>query len=145
MIGLNGREFQCGPDILGFQVRKIREDFRFRYTRRKQVEDVFHANAHPADARPAAALLGIDRDPVQVAHGPIIYCPTSLVHLEPRAIPRFDPQTIRRGASLCPRLDGNACRPTATGTWPRIRDMRIQLQFQPCSVTGFRDSCHCCR
>lgn len=80
VIRLHRREFEGGTNVLGLKVGQVRQDPRFRNAGGKQVEDVFDANSHPANARATAALLGIDRDPVQMAHTEIIHGSTKVVH-----------------------------------------------------------------
>src|SRR3954468_8784302 len=48
--------------ILGLEIRHFRQELLGCQTGSEQIEDITDANAHPAHARPAAALLRIDGD-----------------------------------------------------------------------------------
>lgn len=50
--------------ILGFKVGHLVKDLRRRQSGCEEIEHVAHANAHPADAGSAAALLGMDGDSI---------------------------------------------------------------------------------
>ena len=60
--------FKARPDIIGFQVGKIAKNFALRHTGRQQIKHVLDADAHPANARPSAALAGIERDAFRKFH-----------------------------------------------------------------------------
>lgn len=56
------------PDILGFQVGQFLQDLFCRKTCSQQIQYVRHANPHVTNTRLAAALLGIEADPIEVIH-----------------------------------------------------------------------------
>ena len=69
MIEIPRSESQARLDVFRFEIGHFFEDVCRREPGREQVEHITHANAHAADARPAAALLGIDSDPLRnLAH-----------------------------------------------------------------------------
>jgi hypothetical protein len=78
MVRLHRREFERGPDVFRLQVGKISKDFLLRHLGGEQVEDVLDADAHPADTRTPAALVGVDRNAIEVAHTEIIPAPEGL-------------------------------------------------------------------
>jgi len=55
---------EAGLQILRFKIRHFIQDLRGRQSSREEIEDIAHANAHSADARSAAALLGINGDSI---------------------------------------------------------------------------------
>jgi hypothetical protein len=58
-----------GANVFWLQVWEVGEDlFRGRATS-EHVENVFNTNAHSTNARAAAALIGINRDPFKAVHG----------------------------------------------------------------------------
>jgi hypothetical protein len=59
---------QSGLKILGLKIGKVREDFRAALAGGVEIQDVANANAHPSDAGPAAALIGVVGDPM-LCHG----------------------------------------------------------------------------
>lgn len=67
MIRFLGCEGEAGLNVFSFEIREIGEDFRLGEAGGQEVEDIFDTDAHAADARPAAALRGIECDP---AHSP---------------------------------------------------------------------------
>jgi hypothetical protein len=68
MVRFFGREGERGLDIFRFEVREIGEDLRLGHAGRQKVKDVPDPDAHAADARATAALLGIEGDPVHSRH-----------------------------------------------------------------------------
>lgn len=64
MIRFGGGIFQTGPDIFGFEVRIVFESFGFPHSGGEEVEHVLYPDAHAPDARPAAALVRVEGDPV---------------------------------------------------------------------------------
>ena len=59
-----GSELQACANVIVLQVRKIREDLRFRYVGGKHFQDVTYANTHAANARPTAALQRVERNAI---------------------------------------------------------------------------------
>ena len=49
-------------NIFQLEVWQLLENLRVSQSGREQVEDINHADSHPANARAAAALLGVDGD-----------------------------------------------------------------------------------
>lgn len=68
MVSPLRRVFQAGPNVLGLQVGKVREDFTFGHTGSQQVQHILDADAHPPDAGASAALLGVECNPIRVFH-----------------------------------------------------------------------------
>ena len=62
MIHSSYRVAQAGSDIVGFRIGIVCEDLLPRFTRCQQLENVNHAHALTANAQPAAALFGVDRN-----------------------------------------------------------------------------------
>ena len=62
MVHLGRGEGEAGSDIFLLQVWVIGQDFGFRNARGQEFQHVLHADAHPADAGPSAALGRIERD-----------------------------------------------------------------------------------
>ncbi len=52
VIDLGGGVFEIRPNIVRFKVRKIREYLFFRSTAGEHIENVFHADSHPAKGDP---------------------------------------------------------------------------------------------
>src|SRR5438105_1203480 len=111
MIGVCRREFQRGADVLGLEVRIVRQDFTLRHLSRQELENVLDADAHATDAGTPAALQWVDRDPAEVRHDAPngTTCPLQTHH--PR--PHLKKTTARPAA-----------KDTSTGTrvsprWPR--------------------------
>jgi hypothetical protein len=50
--------------VFRFKVRHFGKDLLSGQARRKEIKHIDDANAHSTDARTAAALLKVDRDPV---------------------------------------------------------------------------------
>ena len=69
MINFLSRIFEAGLDIFWFQVWKVLENLAFRHFGGEEVEHVFDADAHAADARASTALMGIEGDSIRVFHG----------------------------------------------------------------------------
>jgi hypothetical protein len=61
MIRGTRREFKRRSNVLIFQVRIISKYFRARRSSRQHVENILHPNTQPANARPAPALLRVNR------------------------------------------------------------------------------------
>jgi hypothetical protein len=68
MIELGGGVFDARLDVARLKVGVIRENFRFGDTGRHEIEHVLHADAHPPNARPTAALVRVERDALRVVH-----------------------------------------------------------------------------
>ena len=80
MIQLTGRIQETGRDVVGLQVRVVRQDLIPRFPSGQKLEDVEDTDTHSADARTAPALLRVNRDPakkIRLAH----VSPRSLVHM----------------------------------------------------------------
>lgn len=67
MVRFCGGIGQTRGNVLRFQIRIIRQNFRFGHPRRQQIKNVFHPNPHSSDARTSSALIRIEGDPV--CHG----------------------------------------------------------------------------
>ena len=52
--------FEARPDVIGFQVGEVGENFAFRHIGRQQIQHVFDADAQPPDAGTSAALVGVE-------------------------------------------------------------------------------------
>src|SRR5688572_12967285 len=68
MVRLPGSVLERGGDVTIFQVRVILENFLAACPCREQIENVLHPHAEAAEARPAAALFGVNRNAIQLAH-----------------------------------------------------------------------------
>jgi hypothetical protein len=68
MIELPGRVFEGRSNVLRFEIWIVGQDFIASHTRCKQIKHVRYANAHPADAGSPTALIGIDRNSMQLIH-----------------------------------------------------------------------------
>jgi len=68
VIDLRGGILQAGPDVFGFQIREVREDFRFTGSTGQHVENVLDPDAHAADGRASGALFGIESDAFHELH-----------------------------------------------------------------------------
>jgi hypothetical protein len=68
MIALPRRIFERSRDIAGFEQRTIRQDFFPRRAGGQQIKHIPHADPQAAQAGSAAALAGINGDPVGFAH-----------------------------------------------------------------------------
>jgi len=64
VIDLGGGVFERGSNIVTFKIGKIGEYFFFRSTAGEHVENVFDTDSHPANARTAATLTRVRRDPI---------------------------------------------------------------------------------
>jgi hypothetical protein len=64
VIVLLGGELQDCGDIVGFEIRVVRQDLFPRRTRSEEIEHILHANAETANARTAATHIRIHRDSV---------------------------------------------------------------------------------
>jgi hypothetical protein len=58
------------PYIRGLKIGKVSQDCLLAGTPRQHIQDVFDADTHAANARAAAALLGIKSNPVKIVHTP---------------------------------------------------------------------------
>lgn len=72
MIQAATGEAETGGDIGGLKVRQLRDDLLRREPGCEEIEDIHHADAHPADAGASTALLRIDGNAIhqldRVAH-----------------------------------------------------------------------------
>ena len=73
MIQPPTRKAEARRNVFALEIRQLNDDVVDRESRGEQVQDVAHADAHPAHARASAALIRIDGDAVHqlygVAHG----------------------------------------------------------------------------
>jgi hypothetical protein len=65
MIALTRRKKQRSRNIVALQVWKVGKNFFACSAAREQFQNINHANAHPANARTAAALQRVERDAIQ--------------------------------------------------------------------------------
>ena len=61
-------EGEGGPDVVGFQLGKVRQDFCLSHSAGKITENIGHSDAQIADAGLAAPLGRVDRNPVLEIH-----------------------------------------------------------------------------
>jgi hypothetical protein len=67
------REAQAGQNVLRLQVRELLQHLFGRQAAGQEIENVGHADAHPADAGASAALLRIDCDSLcQIRHSALL-------------------------------------------------------------------------
>jgi hypothetical protein len=71
MIRFLGRVGEGGAYVFGLQIRVVGENVRLADPGCQQIEDILDADAHAADARSSAALLGIEGDPLHGMKLPI--------------------------------------------------------------------------
>jgi hypothetical protein len=67
MVSFGGGVVEAGGDVFGLEVGVVLEDFGFGDFGGEEVEDVFDADAHAANAGAASALVGVEGD--AVGHG----------------------------------------------------------------------------
>jgi hypothetical protein len=72
VIILLGRELQDRDDVLGFEIRIVRQDLFARGARSEQVEHVLDADTEPSNAWTAPANVGTHCDPVERALARIV-------------------------------------------------------------------------
>lgn len=72
MVVLPGGELQHCGDVLGFEVRIVRENLLPRHTRGKEVEDILHPDAQATNARTAPADLWAHCDAVERAQTAVV-------------------------------------------------------------------------
>jgi hypothetical protein len=68
VIDLGGGVLQAGPNVRGLQIGKVGQNLRFTGPTGEHVEDILDPYAHVPNAGASAALFGIKRDAVEVAH-----------------------------------------------------------------------------
>ena len=68
MVDRCRRVDQAGANVLALEVREVPENLVGGGAAGEHFEDVGHADAQAADARPAAALTRVDGDALRVAH-----------------------------------------------------------------------------
>jgi hypothetical protein len=91
------RKAQAGRDVLGLEIRQLNHDVIDGQPGGERIEDVADADAHPADARAPAALIGV--------HGDAIHQLYSLTHTPHsggihRNLPDRDSAQYRRPAAV---------------------------------------------
>jgi hypothetical protein len=64
-----GRELEARPHILHFQIRQLPCDLFRSQSVGQEFQHILHAHAHTSDARLSAALIGIECDAIEAAHG----------------------------------------------------------------------------
>ena len=64
MIGFFRRVGERGANVLSLKIWVVGKDIRLADTRREQVEHILDADTHTADARPPAALVGVECDAI---------------------------------------------------------------------------------
>ena len=69
MIHAPRRIQQAGRNVVGFEIRIIRQNVVVRGARREQLEDINDAHAQSANARSAATLFGADRNALEEVGG----------------------------------------------------------------------------
>ena len=69
MIRLACRVEERGRDVLGLEEGIVAQDLLMRGAGSKELEQIHHAKASAADARPTATLAGFDGDPFEWVHG----------------------------------------------------------------------------
>ena len=67
VVGLRGRVVETGEDVRRLQIGEVLENFGLRNASGKEIEHVFDANAHTADAGTSTALTRIEGNAVD--HG----------------------------------------------------------------------------
>ena len=72
VIALGGGVLQTSVNVLGFQVREVLQNLCLRHPGGQHFKHILHANAHPANARSSAALIGVNRDALKVVHAFIL-------------------------------------------------------------------------
>ena len=60
--------FETRANVIRFEIGIVFENLRLGHPGGQQVEHVLNANAHPTDARPSAALVGIEGDTFRKLH-----------------------------------------------------------------------------
>jgi hypothetical protein len=69
MVNSPTREAQTGLNILRLEVGEVSQDLVGRQATGQEIENIGHADTHPADAGAPPALLGIHRDSLlQLCH-----------------------------------------------------------------------------
>jgi hypothetical protein len=64
-----GGESEASGEVLGFQFREVFENLLLRHSSCEVFENIFHSDAHAADARLVAALVRGDRNAIMKVHG----------------------------------------------------------------------------
>lgn len=68
VIHFRSGEFKARLDVFRLEVRKIGEYLLLGHSSRKHLKHVLHPNTHTPNAGAAAALLGVEGDPIEVFH-----------------------------------------------------------------------------
>lgn len=68
VVKVAGRVGDGGLDVFRLQIVKVGQDFLLSGPVGQHIEHILHADAHPADARPPAALARLDCDAFQKLH-----------------------------------------------------------------------------
>src|SRR5947209_3470100 len=59
---------EAGPDVVGSQFRKVREQFRDGHPSSEVLQHIAHGDPHAADARLTAPLAWLDGDEWRIVH-----------------------------------------------------------------------------
>ena len=78
MVGLSRGVLKARLDIFSFQIRIIFKDLFLLHARGEQIKNVFDADTHTADARSAAALFGVEGNPIKIGHLTPTHVPLSV-------------------------------------------------------------------
>jgi|GEM_PF-2342533 len=70
MIGLGRSILETSPDVLGFKIGIVFEDFLFGNSGCEEVQYVHDTDAHSPDAWATTALFRVERDSIHVTHVP---------------------------------------------------------------------------
>ena len=82
-------EAEASPKVFDFKIRHFFENLSSGKPCRKEIEYVTDPNAHPTNAWPAAALLGIDGDSFgKLIHRTIVPTATTTRRCDPAISPR---------------------------------------------------------
>ncbi len=68
VVHLSGRVFQRRLNVFALEIRITFEDLSLRSSAGQHVQPVFHADAHTPNARAVAALVGVKRYALKLAH-----------------------------------------------------------------------------
>jgi hypothetical protein len=68
VVRLGRGELETSPDVSGFKIGIVFEDFLFRNPGGKEVKHVHDTDAHPSDAGAATALFRVECDSIHGTH-----------------------------------------------------------------------------